>query len=107
MNPSSISDQSTKGKKRIPVDSDIDSSAVTTIRTNNNTQATAAHTAPSYPIYYEAKESLISQQVSQNRRQEIYEYLKLFGYKPDNTILQIYNRLFQQKEIFSKRSGET
>jgi len=35
MNPSSISDQSTKGKKRIPVDSDIDSSAVTTIRTNN------------------------------------------------------------------------
>jgi len=35
MNPYSISDQSTKGKKRIPVDSDIDSSAVTTIRTNN------------------------------------------------------------------------
>lgn len=58
MNPSSISDQSTKGKKRIPVDSDIDSSAVTTIRINNNTQATAAHTASSYPIYYEAKESL-------------------------------------------------
>ena len=68
VNPSSISDQSTKGKKRIPVDSDIDSNAVTTIRTNNNTQA-AAHTASSYPIYYEAKESLISQQVSQNRRQ--------------------------------------
>jgi hypothetical protein len=39
------------------------------IRTNNNTQATAVHTASSYPIYYEAKESLISQQVSQNRRQ--------------------------------------
>lgn len=64
MNPSSISDQSTKGKKRIPVDSDIDSSAVTTIRTNNNTQATAVHTASSYPIYYEAKKPNLTTSLS-------------------------------------------
>lgn len=67
MNPSSIPDQSTKEKKnRIPVDADIGSSTVTAIRTNNNTQATAAHTASSYPIYYEAKESL-----SQNKSLKI------------------------------------
>ena len=76
------------------------------IRTNNNTQATAVHTASSYPIYYEAKESLISQQVSQNRRQEIYEYLKLFGYKPDNTILQIYVTGFFNKKKYSQREVE-
>jgi hypothetical protein len=64
MSSSSISGQSTKRKKkRIPVDDS--SNAVTAIRTNST----------SYPIYYEAKENLISKQVPQNRRQEIYEYL--------------------------------
>ena len=58
---SSISDQSIKRKKkRMPVDTS--NGAVTTIRTN----------CASYPIYYEAKESQISKQVPQNRRQEIY-----------------------------------
>ena len=58
MNPSSIPDQSTKGKKnRIPVDADIDSGTVTAIRTNNNTQATEAHTASSYPIYMKLKKT--------------------------------------------------
>jgi len=37
-------------------------------------------------------ESIISSEVFYNRRNEIYEYLKLFGYKPDN---------FRQFSIFS------
>ena len=96
MSSSSVSDQSTKRKKkRIPVDNT--SSAVTAIRTNN---------ASSYPIYYEAKENLISKQVPQNRRQEIYEYLKLFGYKPDNTILQVHITGFFKKKKYSQRELE-
>ena len=94
MSSSSISDQSTKRKKkRIQADS---SSAVTSIRTNS----------ASYPIYYEAKENLISKQVPQNRRQEIYEYLKLFGYKPDNTILQVHITGFFKKKKYSQRELE-
>jgi hypothetical protein len=33
---------------------------------------------------------LISKEVPQNRRQEIYEYMSLFGYKPDSTIIQVH-----------------
>ena len=96
MSSSSISDQSTKRKKkRIPVDDK--SNAVTAIRTNS---------ASSYPIYYEAKENLISKQVPQNRRREIYEYLKLFGYKPDNTILQVHITGFFKKKKYSQRELE-
>jgi hypothetical protein len=95
MSSSSVSDQSTKRKKkRMPEDNA--SSAVTAI-SNNST---------SYPIYYEDKENLISKQVPQNRRQEIYEYLRLFGYKPDNTILQVHITGFFKKKKYSQRELE-
>ena len=97
MSSTSISDQSTqRKKKRIPIDS---STATTAITTTNNTQ-TIAQTA-SYPIYYEAKESLILKRVPQNRRREIYEYLKLFGYNPDRTILQVHITGFFKKRKYS------
>jgi hypothetical protein len=35
-------------------------------------------------------ERIVSGQVPANRREEILEYLKLFGYKPDRTILQVH-----------------
>ena len=35
-------------------------------------------------------ESIVSKQVSAKRRNEIYEYLKLFGYKANKTIIQIH-----------------
>jgi hypothetical protein len=60
----------------------------------------------SYPIYYEDKENLVSKQVPQNRRQEIYEYSKLFGYKPDNTILQVPITGFFKKKKYSQRELE-
>jgi hypothetical protein len=34
--------------------------------------------------------SVVSKQVSAKRRDEIYKYLKLFGYKADKTIIQVH-----------------
>jgi hypothetical protein len=36
-----------------------------------------------------ASANQIINEVPENRRQEIYEYMGLFGYKPDNTIIQV------------------
>ena len=41
---------------------------------------------------------IISSQVSENRRNEIQEYLKLFGYKPDKTIIQVHMTGFFRKK---------
>ncbi len=35
-------------------------------------------------------QGMVEQQVPENRREEIKEYLKLFGYKPERTILQVH-----------------
>ena len=43
-------------------------------------------------------ESIISSQVFYNRRYEIHEYLKLFGYKVDKTIIQIHITGFFRKK---------
>jgi hypothetical protein len=43
-------------------------------------------------------ESIISSQVFYNRRYEIHEYLKLFGYKADKTILQVHITGFFRKK---------
>jgi hypothetical protein len=43
-------------------------------------------------------ESIISSQVYDKRRTEIYEYLKLFGYKPDKTIIQVHITGFFRKK---------
>jgi hypothetical protein len=43
-------------------------------------------------------ESIISNQVYDNRRNEIHEYLRLFGYKPDKTIIQVHITGFFHKK---------
>src|SRR5919108_1800416 len=43
-------------------------------------------------------ESMISNQVFYNRRNEIHEYLKLFGYKADKTIIQVHITGFFRKK---------
>jgi hypothetical protein len=43
-------------------------------------------------------ESIIASQVSANRRNEIHEYLKLFGYKADKTIIQVHITGFSRKK---------
>jgi hypothetical protein len=63
-------------------------------------------------------ERVVADQVTFNRRSEILEYLKLFGYKPDRTILQIYiagflnkrrenRKATEQREKLSRRYGGT
>jgi hypothetical protein len=51
-------------------------------------------------------ERAVSEQVPENRRQEILEYLKLFGYKPDRTILQVHIAGFFRKGRPSARAAE-
>lgn len=48
-------------------------------------------------------QSIISNQVFYNRRNEIHEYLKLFGYKPDKTIIQVHVAGFFRKRQPSQR----
>jgi hypothetical protein len=63
-------------------------------------------------------EHIVADQVTYNRRAEILEYLKLFGYKPDKTILQVHivgffnkrrikARSVEQREAASRRYGGT
>ena len=52
-------------------------------------------------------ERIVSDQVPSNRRQEILEYLKLFGYKPDRTIIQVHIAgFFNKKRISTGREAE-
>ena len=51
-------------------------------------------------------EHIVAGQVSSNRRAEILEYLELFGYKPDRTILQVHIVGFFNKRRASARSVE-
>src|SRR5215208_4819968 len=53
-----------------------------------------------------SKQQLVSIQIPLNRRQEILEYLKLFGYKPEKTILQIHIIGFFNKRRLNQREVE-
>jgi hypothetical protein len=48
----------------------------------------------------------IANEVPQNRRQEIYEYMNLFAYKPDSTIIQVHITGFFRKKTYSQREIE-
>jgi hypothetical protein len=49
---------------------------------------------------------IVTDQVPSNRRDEILEYLKLFGYKPDKTIIQVYISGFFNKRQANARAQE-
>src|SRR5919106_5383135 len=51
-------------------------------------------------------EHIVADQVPSNRREEILEYLKLFGYKPDRTILQVHITGFFKKWQVNARAQE-
>src|SRR5919197_6103900 len=103
MSSSSMSDRNIgrRRKKKIPTE---DSSS--TMITTANASPAVAQSVSSSSTIYEAKENLISKQVPQNKRKEIYEYLKLFGYKPDRTILQVHITGFFKKKKYSQRELE-
>jgi hypothetical protein len=51
-------------------------------------------------------ERIVAAQVTSNRQAEILEYLKLFGYKPDKTILQVHIAGFFNKRRVSTKAVE-
>ena len=53
-----------------------------------------------------SKQQLVSIQVPPNRREEILEYLKLFGYKSEKTILQVHLVGFFNKRRLNQREME-
>jgi len=83
----------------------------------DNRRKKRGQTASSSSTVAEA-EHIVADQVTYNRRAEILEYLKLFGYKPDKTILQVHivgffnkrrikARSVEQREAASRRYGGT
>ncbi len=52
-------------------------------------------------------ERIVSEQVPQDRRQEMLGYLKMFGYKPDRTIIQVHIAgFFNKKRTATGRESE-
>ncbi len=47
---------------------------------------------------------IVAGQVPLNRQEEILDYLKLFGYKPDRTILQVHIACFFNKRQANARA---
>src|ERR671911_74112 len=64
---------------------------------NNNTKKRRRRQPQQRVQTISEAESIISNQVFYNRRNEIHEYLKLFGYKPDKTIIQVHVAGFFRK----------
>ena len=51
-------------------------------------------------------ENKISKEVPQNRPNEIYEFMKLFGYKPERSIVQVHLTGFFRKKNYTPREIE-
>lgn len=52
-------------------------------------------------------EHIVSKQIPLDRREEILQYLKLFGYKPDKTIIQVHiTGFFNKKKPWGTSSAE-
>lgn len=84
----------------------------------DNRRKKRGQTASSSSSTVAEAEHIVAVQVTYNRRAEILEYLKLFGYKPDKTILQVHivgffnkrrvkARSVEQREAASRRYGGT
>jgi hypothetical protein len=84
----------------------------------DNRRKKRGQTASSSSSTVAEAEHIVADQVTYNRRAEILEYLKLFGYKPDKTILQVHivgffnkrrvkARSVEQREAASRRYGGT
>ncbi|HEX7032629.1 MAG TPA: SHOCT domain-containing protein [Nitrososphaera sp.] len=58
------------------------------------------------PAASSVAEQVIAGQVPPDRRKEILEYLKLFGYKPERTVLQVHIAGFFNRRRYDKREQE-
>jgi hypothetical protein len=84
-----VSDLSNKSKKKERMQADRTIKAI----------------SPTETAVYQV-ENLISREVPKNRRTEIDRYLRLFGYKPDRTILQVHLTGFFKKKNSSQKEME-
>jgi hypothetical protein len=84
----------------------ISSSTYANNNNNNNNRRKSVASATSKTGSLLAFKDQISNEVSQNRRQEIHDYMSLFGYKPDRTIVQVHITGFFRKKTYSQRQIE-
>jgi hypothetical protein len=76
---------------------------------SSNNDKTQRKTVPSVMAMADSQKGYTNQilnEVPENRRQEIYEYMSLFGYKPDRTIVQVHITGFFKKKTYSQRQLE-
>jgi hypothetical protein len=104
------SDRSTSSSSSLRNSSEYDNSR----RKRSQTAATAPQAVAnsSTPISLRTSSSFlelenkISKEVPQNRPNEIYEFMKLFGYKPERSIVQIHLTGFFRKKKYTPREIE-
>jgi hypothetical protein len=96
------------GNSRIQSSDNNDSSrlSLSVYNNDNKIKRKAVASASSMTTSLLDFKDLISKEVPQNRRQEIYEYMSLFGYKPDKTIIQVHITGFFRKKNYSQREIE-
>ncbi|HJT49495.1 MAG TPA: SHOCT domain-containing protein [Nitrososphaeraceae archaeon] len=76
---------------------------------SSNNDKTKRKTASSVMRMADSQKGYANQilnEIPENRRQEIYEYMSLFGYKPDRTIVQVHITGFFKKKDYSQRQLE-
>ena len=71
-----------------------------------NLQRSLQSSISDIPQQQQQQQHLVSIQVPQNRRNEIKEYLKLFGYKSEKTIIQVHIVGFFNKRRLNQRELE-
>ena len=71
-----------------------------------NIQRSLQSSISDIPQQQQQQQQLVSIQVPQNRRNEIKEYLKLFGYKSEKTIIQVHIAGFFNKRRLDHREME-
>jgi hypothetical protein len=64
------------------------------------------HVASAQRVSISSAEDTIKKEVPPGRREEILEYLRLFGYKPDSTIIQVHVTGFFNRRGAAKREVE-
>ena len=79
--------------------------AATTPQSVDGSKTTISLASSSSSSFLEL-ENKISKEVPQNRRDEIYEFMKLFGYKPERSIVQVHLTGFFRKKKYTPREIE-
>src|SRR5918911_178601 len=97
------------GHSRHRGDSTRNSGSISTIIGSKNNNKSNRKTAPPVMAMTASQTGSANQivnEVPKNRRHEIYEFMSLFGYKPDRTIIQVHITGFFRKKTYTQRQIE-